>query len=908
MSNNLRNIFNLKNAVSVILILLAISCSSNWKVAYLNTDKPRKLDAFPKNTRADNSNTIDLVEDNLPDDYVDPSLLDSTYKATDLNADMTVDRDGNVIGEINLQEIVITDRKTQITPVDTNGRLIISLTVEVPKDIIAPDWQMRLHPTIYLRQNKVEGANFPGEDIYITGSDYRDKQIAGYERYSRYLSKITANGALSYDTQNLSKMLGKDISEYVNKYQLEYFIMRNFPEVYSLKTDSTYISDEKFEEVLGADKDKIINHYYNKSLEKRISKLMVHKRKNFREWVYNPMDYENLQTDNLVFRDTLERFDKIYSEVLEKIEEEDSLSNVYYSYLDSVKNNARVSYPELISEKERFKLDKYIVVSGNDSSKVYLEYDYSTILNAFQYPNLDKIYIGITGDIYVDTTRIYNFEMGNRLEYPVISTANLADTTEILYDSIPQLRKANSNANYRIEFEKNSALLKEHLGSNETEIANIKKNLLSLLRNNEFDLDSIIVSATASPEGAISVNERFSGQRSQAVSNYFRNFVDSQRWKYKSIEDSLRQEAEASIASAQDAYDRGDIPKEDLDFIIDKFKKEIEAAKIPDIRFIEKPIPENWDDLHYLVVGDEVMSYEEKNKFYDVVEKYNNQDTREANMKSHSYYNYMSKELYPKIRVVKFEFHMHRKGQEMDTVWIRVPSEKYMEGVKALRGFDFIKAESILKNYPSYNAAICFIVRNKPLQAINILEDPSLRIDFEKYKIKRDSLTQLYVSADSSTMNMKDSIYNQIQVVKERMDRAAKIEFLKAKAYFMRRKDDDLNKSLKSYLFLIRMDKLNGLYSKAMTGEELKGGAIFGSSEYFIFTANTDEYLSALPKLRIFSDVIKKYEDDLAFELWKEKVKYFTPKEREEYNLLREAYMYDYETEEELERALMKEF
>ena len=79
-------------------------------------------------------------------------------------------------------------------------------------------------------------------------------------------------------------------------------------------------------------------------------------------------------------------------------------------------------------------------------------------------------------------------------------------------------------------------------------------------------------------------------------------------------------------------------------------------------------------------------------------------------MKKHSYYNYMSKELYPQIRVVKFEFHMHRKGQEHDTVWVLTPSERYLEGVRALRGFDFVKAENILKHYPSYNAAICFIV------------------------------------------------------------------------------------------------------------------------------------------------------------------------------------------------------
>ena len=58
---------------------------------------------------------------------------------------------------------------------------------------------------------------------------------------------------------------------------------------------------------------------------------------------------------------------------------------------------------------EKFKLDKFEVISGNDTSKIYMKYDYSTMLNAFQYPNIDRVYIGITGDVYDDTTHIYKF-------------------------------------------------------------------------------------------------------------------------------------------------------------------------------------------------------------------------------------------------------------------------------------------------------------------------------------------------------------------------------------------------------------------------------------------------------------------------------------------------------------------
>lgn len=928
----------LVNAILVVLILLASSCSSNWKMAYIQRAEHRNLDASAGGLASGNDEIIS--GDNQEVDEMEGFDEDTTYKADNPDDKWVVDIHGNLIGVdtngIKLDAVIVRETKRKITPPDSNGRLNMSLIVAVPKDIMSSKWQMRLHPRIYIRQNKVETVNFPVEDLYVTGSGYRDMQIMGYERYANYLSKIAAANQGYNNSINLGNVLDTTLSNFVNKYQLEYFIMRNFPEIYSLKNDSTCIGDNEFAQIIGHGKDEVISHYYNSTLEKKNSKLVQDKRKRFMDWVYNPIQQENIQKDNVVISDTLERFDKIYSEVLEKIKKDPLLSKEFYSYLDSVKKDGKFKFPELksnyfrnldslndvkesnmrenpkVREKtkgklfnfdfnllggggDKFKLDAVNVISGSDTSNIYMEYEYSTMLEAFQYPNIDRVSIGITGELFEDTTHLFNFRMSERLDYPVISTANLADTTEIVYDSIPQLRKANHGANYSIEFEKNSAVLREGFGNNASVISDIKRNIETLLENAEFDLDSIIVSATASPEGAINVNERFSGQRSQAVSSYFKAYANSQRWKYKSREDSLRREHESSLASIKEAYERGDLLKEEYEEFIKKGEAEIAAAKMPDIDFKDYPIAENWDDLNTLVSNDEHMSNSEKNLFFDTWDKYNNLDSRENAMKNHSYYNYMSKELYPKIRVVKFEFHMHRKGQEHDTIWIKVPSERYLEGVKALRSFDYIKAENILRDYPSYNAAICFIVRNKPIQAINLLEDKSLKIDFEYFKAKRDSLTMLYVSEDSSLLHLKDTIALQMQEAKVKMDRAAKIEFLKAKAYVMRRQgEDDWNKALESYLFLLKMDALNGLYNVALTGEADIRGAVFGSSQYFFYTAQTDEYLQYLPRMSVgsknFNDIIGKYKEDITFQMKKEEVKYYNKQKMQDYLEEREAW------------------
>ncbi len=984
------------NAMLVVLILLASSCSSNWKYEYLKSKEPHSIDAFAGNAMSESKKNINISDEveQEKEEFQD----DTTYKADDLeNMRLEINAEGELIGEfkdgIKLDAVFVRETKSVITPVDTSGRLLMSLTVEVPKDILSENWQIRLHPRIFIRQNKIETINFPVEDLYVTGSGYRDKQMRGYERYANYLSKIVADANAYNNSLNLNKVLHKDVSNYVNKYQLEYFIMRNFPEIYSFKDDTSYISDEKFASVLGVEKDEVIMHYFNVTQKEKIAKLSLDKKKNYNEWVYNPITEENVQKDNVVLRDTLNRFDRIFSEVREKILKDGTLSKLYFTYLDSVKKDRKLDFPPLMSEyfkeldslnlaaevnknannqpkkpeakkqekreekkakeekvkkekktkeeqkkekgskekvkpekkepkkkgpqekerkseskfkmpdfklpsftTEKFKLDKFEVISGNDTSKIYMKYDYSTMLNAFQYPNIDRVYIGITGDVYDDTTHIYKFSMDERLEYPVTSTANLADTTEIFYDYKMVLRKANHGANYSIEFAKNSAALNPNFGNNEKIINDIKANLEALMKNAEFDLDSIIVSATASPEGAITVNQRYSGQRSDAVSNYFKNYVDSHKWRYKYREDSLRRDIALNIQGHEASFNEGLIDEKLRDELIAEERAKLTEVKIPEIDFKVHPIAENWDDLWQMVTNDSIMSDREKNLFYDTYEKNNNLDARENAMKKHSYYDYMSKEIYPKIRVVKFDFHMHRKGMEHDTTWIPVPSEKYQEGVRALRGFDFVKAENILRNYPSYNAAICFIVRNKPIQAINILEDPILDIDFEYYKAKRDSLTLLYVSQDSTLIPLKDTIHTQMMAAKDKMDRATKIEFLKAKAYVMRRKgEDDWNKALESYLFMLRMDKLNGLYNVALTGDEDIRGAVFGSSKYFEYTSQTDEYLQYLPSVTTrkgnFSEIIEKYVEEVTFQVKKEEVKYYSQEKLAEYNELRQAYL-----------------
>ena len=68
-------------------------------------------------------------------------------------------------------------------------------------------------------------------------------------------------------------------------------------------------------------------------------------------------------------------------------------------------------------------------------------------------------------------------------------------------------RKAEANSEFRIDFESAKSDVKLELGDNARNVGIIKQYLSSLMRNEIFDLDSIVVSATASPEGSWTLNK-----------------------------------------------------------------------------------------------------------------------------------------------------------------------------------------------------------------------------------------------------------------------------------------------------------------------------------------------------------------------------------------------------------------
>ena len=335
---------------------------------------------------------------------------------------------------------------------------------------------------------------------------------------------------------------------------------------------------------------------------------------------------------------------------------------------------------------ESIRLDSVIVSSDGE-----FVYNYVQTINTR--PKLRKVDIILSGDIYEEAKRIYAIPKSEPLTFYISSISAFTDNTERYLTKVIE-RRASANTEAHIDFKVGKSDVVPDFGNNAYEIELIKRTLSSLVRNEVFDLDSIIVSATASPEGSYALNSSLAQKRSESVSAYFEDFMAEYR-------DSL--EMAAGLVENMDETWTDTIPE------------------APAIRFTPRCIPENWTDLDDLVLADVVMNDGQK-KLYQDIRSEQNPDVRESRLRQTGSYTYIKETLYPKLRTVKFNFYLHRKGMVKDTVHTTVLDSTYMRGVQALRDMDYAGALLLLKPYDDFNTAVAYIGTDRNANAMRILE------------------------------------------------------------------------------------------------------------------------------------------------------------------------------------------
>ena len=398
----------------------------------------------------------------------------------------------------------------------------------------------------------------------------------------------------------------------------------------------------------------------------------------------NMPDLYAFKTDSTYVSD--EQFASVYG-----VTEKEAIEH-YTDDLARKANNKRISRREKMYRKyvkvpivtDGLRLDTVIQTFSGD-------FIYRYVQPIKTRPKLRKVDVVLSGDIYEEDRKIYDIPKSDPLTFYISSLSAFVDNREKYLTKVIERRVEENTACY-IEFASGSFEVDEKMGNNPDEIARIKDNLISLMQNEKFDLDSIVVTSSASPEGTVRFNERLSQKRSEGISEHFSRWMNH-------YQDSLERE-------------RGFAVDEEGNIIIQK------RAQIP---MLGRSSGENWRMLDHLVEKDTLMTEDEKKRYISSAD-IKDIDQREKSLQSLGCYRHMREKLYPRLRTVRFDFHLHRKGMVKDTVHTTVLDTAYMNGVQAIRDRDYERALTALRPYNDYNTAIAYLCMDYNASAMQILE------------------------------------------------------------------------------------------------------------------------------------------------------------------------------------------
>ena len=537
-----------------------------------------------------------------------------TLRVTDLDGPemiiMKAVRDessGEMVAAEMLDAAMVTARFRNIA--ERHGKIDLEFQVLVPPEMRDSRWQLRLHPDMFVLEDSLRL-----DDVVITGLDYRKAQLRGYQQYEKFLSRIINDTLAFVDLRNL-----------------EIFIERNIPQVYALKTDTTFVSDEVFASYFGVTEQEAIEHYTNKFLRRRNEWRKANRQKMFHRYVKAPIVTDGIRLDTVI------RFDN---------------GTFVYNYVQTI--NTR--------------------------------------------PRLRKVDVVLSGEIFEQEKQVYSVPRCEPLTFYISSVSAFVDGTE-RYKTVVLSRSVEANTACNIDFRTGRADIDERLGNNAREMAYIRENLRNLLLNETFELDSVTIAASASPEGSVAANNALTLRRSRAASEYFEKYI-------RYVRDSVRREDGLFLTVGDDLTEgtlRGS----------GRARKEIP--------FLARPGGEDWAGLDALVAADTVLTDVQKAR-YTELSAIADPDERENRMKGETWYRHVLDNHYPRLRTVRFTFALHRKGMVKDTVHTTELDTVYMKGVQSIRDHDYQAALAFLAPYHDYNTAVAYVALDRNLSAMEILE------------------------------------------------------------------------------------------------------------------------------------------------------------------------------------------
>lgn len=209
------------------------------------------------------------------------------------------------------------------------------------------------------------------------------------------------------------------------------------------------------------------------------------------------------------------------------------------------------------------------------------------------------------------------------------------------------------------------------LGNNAAEIKKITDKFNQINDGNEFLFDSIVFTASCSPEGSVQSNAALAKRRAASLKKY--------------LTPLFSQNAMA-----------------------------IEGMK-------ERSVPENWDQCRAEVLKSPFVV--NAKKIVAIIDSEKNDDRKEARIAAEypADYKNMREKIYPILREVDFEFHLSRRNMVEDTIVTNEIDHEYAEAIRLMDRRRYKEAMPKLLEYTDWNTAICYMSLGYDRMAYNIM-------------------------------------------------------------------------------------------------------------------------------------------------------------------------------------------
>ncbi|MFR9505995.1 MAG: hypothetical protein SNI32_07935 [Rikenellaceae bacterium] len=249
----------------------------------------------------------------------------------------------------------------------------------------------------------------------------------------------------------------------------------------------------------------------------------------------------------------------------------------------------------------------------------------------------------------------YELPPTDTLQYSISSMLTFIDPTPRYVTKIIEKYAVVNDKNY-LSFPIGKTAIVDTLGDNGEQLGRIEWLMDELINQQEFYVDSIILTASASPEGSFALNNRLAKGRALSL-------------------------------------------KERL---VNRFGSDVDSL------ITVKWVAEDWTELCRLITAHKIKNGE---KIISIITSTTNPDSREYAIRSKfpTEYAQIRKELYPKLRSVSFKYDLRRVGMVKDTIHTTELDSVYLRGIELLEERKYSESYRVLNEYQDHNCALAMM-------------------------------------------------------------------------------------------------------------------------------------------------------------------------------------------------------